>query len=860
MKILPRLTLRVLWLAMLVALSASHCCAQRLVASESETDPRVEMLLSKMTLEEKIDLLGGVGSFYIRSIPRLQIPRLGTADGPYGVRNDGPATVMAGGISLASSWDPALVERVGREIARDAQAKNKQFLLGPGVNIYRSPLNGRNFEYFGEDPFLGSKIAVGYIHGMQSEGICATVKHFLGNNSEFGRHTTDSVIDQRTLREIYLPIFEAAIKEAHVGALMDSYNLVNGEHMTQNRSFNVDLVKKEWAFRGMIMSDWDATYDSVAAANGGLDLEMPSGKFMNRDALLPALKAGTVSIATIDDKVRRILRTEVAFGWLDEDNRTPLSLYSQEGRQVAVQAAREGMVLLKNERKLLPLDKAKIKSIAIVGPDAYPAVPVGGGSAQVSAFHSVSFLEGLSDAVGDHSTVYYSRGLPTLKSVSNNTNFETEAKDGKPGLTVETYSNDSLSGSPVSTIVRPHLSLGVPPDFVTLSAVDFDTSDIPTESALSTRWTGFFTPTTAGTFDVFVQVGGFGDFGYRLYIDGKLVTDSWLYQKAAVEEKSVTFDVSPHKIVLEYRFGGRFGGPFLRAGIVKRDTWVDPEAIEFAKKADVVVLAVGFDPSTETEGMDRSFRLPPGQEELIRKVSTANPNAVVVITSGGGVDMSGWLRQVPGVLEAWYPGQEGGTALADILFGEVNPEGHLPVTFDERWEDNPSHDYYYPKQGTNQIPYGEGIFVGYRGYDHNRKKPLFPFGFGLSYTTFKYENLKIKPVECEAAIAPCYEADFTVRNTGSRPGATVAQLYISEPGAKVPRPEKELKGFVKVRLKPGEAQQVSVPLNFRSFSYWDVQEKAWHADADKFGVLVGSSSADIELKGEITLPRQVVQK
>ena len=336
-------------------------------------DQRVEDLLAQMTLEEKIDLLGGVDGFFIRGVPRLNFPRLKMADGPIGVRNFGPATAMAGGIALAATWNPALAERVGTEIGSDARAKGVHFLLGPGVNIYRAPMNGRNFEYFGEDPFLASRIAVGYIKGVQSQGVSATIKHFMGNNSEFDRHNTDSIIDERTMREIYLPVFEAAVKEAHVGAIMDSYNLTNGAHLTQNGYLNTDVAKKEWGFGGIMMSDWTATYDAVAAANGGLDLEMPSAKFMNRQNLLPAIKDGKVSVATIDEKVKRILRTAIRFGWLDRDQ-TDISIprYNQQGRLAALQGARESMVLLKNEGNLLPLDNAKSKSIAVIGPDAYP--------------------------------------------------------------------------------------------------------------------------------------------------------------------------------------------------------------------------------------------------------------------------------------------------------------------------------------------------------------------------------------------------------------------------------------------------------------------------------------------------------
>src|SRR2546425_1011701 len=332
--------------------------------SSAEVARRVDSILKQMTLEEKIDLLGGVDGFFIRDIPRLNWPRLKMADGPVGVRNFGPATAFAGGVTLAATWNPALAELVGTELGRDSRAKGVHFLLAPGVNINRAPMNGRNFEYFGEDPFLASRIAVGYIKGVQSQGVSATIKHFLGNNSEYDRHNTDSIIDERTLREIYLPVFEAAVKEAHVGAIMDSYNLTNGQHMSQNKYLLTDVVKKEWGFDGLIMSDWSATYDGVEASNGGQDLEMPSGVYMNRKNLLPAIQQGKVSVASIDDKVRCILSTAVRFGWLDR-NQTGLSIprYNLTARQVSLNTAREAITLLKNEGNLLPLNKGKIKSI-----------------------------------------------------------------------------------------------------------------------------------------------------------------------------------------------------------------------------------------------------------------------------------------------------------------------------------------------------------------------------------------------------------------------------------------------------------------------------------------------------------------
>src|SRR5882724_4968761 len=427
--------------------------------ASAEIEHRVESILNRMTLEEKIDMLGGVDGFFVRGFPRLGLPRLKMADGPIGVRNDGPATAMAAGIALAATWDSDLAQRMGREIGRDARAKGVHFLLGPGVNIYRAPLNGRNFEYLGEDPFLASRIAVSYIEGVQSQGVSATVKHYMGNNSEFDRHNSDSVIDERTMREIYLPVFEAAVKEAHVGAVMNSYNLTNGTHMTQNKYLNTDVLKGEWGFDGILMSDWTSTYDGVEAANSGLDLEMPSGKFMNKQTLLRAVQEGQVSAATIDDKVRRILRKAVEFGWLDHDQ-MDLSIprTNQQGSLVALQAARESIVLLRNEAALLPLKKERIKSVAVIGPDAYPAVPVGGGSAKVQPFAAVSIMEGFSKYLSTGAQTYYARGLPSLSELAEATSFSTALVSGQPGLRVEYFSDPDLQGTPITTGTDLHIN------------------------------------------------------------------------------------------------------------------------------------------------------------------------------------------------------------------------------------------------------------------------------------------------------------------------------------------------------------------------------------------------------------------
>jgi beta-glucosidase len=793
-------------------------------------------MLKKLTLEEKIDLIGGVDDFYIRANEKIGLPRLKMADGPIGVRNYGPSTVF-GGIGLAATWDPEMATRIGATIGQDARARGVHFMLGPGVNIYRAPMNGRNFEYFGEDPFLSARIAVGYINGMQKQGVSATIKHFLGNNSEFDRHNSDSIIDERTMREIYLPTFEAAVKEAHVGAIMDSYNFLNGVHMTQNGPLNIDLVKKEWGFPGIMMSDWTSTYNGVACANGGLDLEMPSGKFMNTATLLPAIKAGKVSEATIDDKVRRLLRVAIQLGWLERDQ-TDLSipLLNIAGKQAALEAARSGMVLLKNDGSLLPLEKGSLKSIAVIGPDAYPAQPGGGGSAEAKPFTQVSYLEGILNYVGDSAKVYYSRGIPPLDEISKHMEFSTAASGGKKGLKTEIFLNPDLSGPPA--IVRYDEYVNYEPARGGNGA----------DSTTSIRWTGFFTPSAPGQYLAFVQGPGENG-GYRLYIDKKLVLDNWKQWYAFVGEAPVTLTTGPHQIELDYYAKDGWGKTMANLGIVRPETLVTAEAKSLAARADAVIVAPGFDTASEGESGDRTFRLPPGQDELINQITAVNKKTIVVMTSGGGVDMTAWVDHVPALLEAWYHGQEGGTAVAQLLFGDFNPSGRLPISIERRWEDNVTHDSYYPKAGSTKVEYTEGVFVGYRHFDKSTVKPLFSFGYGLSYTSFAYKNLTISPPSPDQQVSVA----FDITNTGTRVGADVAEVFVGDRHAPVPRPVKELKGFTKVTLNPGETKNVTVKLDRRAFSYYDVKSHSWTVAPGDFDLFVARSAADIELTGKVTL-------
>lgn len=707
-------------------------------------EDRVEDALSRMTLREKINIIHAQSKFSAPGVPRLGIPEIWCTDGPMGVRpevlwdeweqaswtNDS-CTAMPSLTALAATWNPDMAELYGKSIGEEARFRNKSVLLGPGVNIYRTPLNGRNFEYMGEDPYLSAKMAVPYVKGVQDNGVAVCVKHFALNNNEINRHTSNPIVDDRTLYEIYLPAFKAAAQEGNAWSFMGGYNLFRGEHASYNPILMNDILKGEWNWDGAVISDWGAVHDTRTAVTGGLDMEFGSwtngltngrsnayDNYFLAEPYLKGIQEGTYSTAELDDKVRRVLR--LTFRTAMNRNRPYGSMGSDEHVAACREIGQEGIVLLRNEGDILPVDLDKTKKIAVIGENAIKMMTVGGGSSSLKARYEITPLDGIKSRVGDKAEIVYARG----------------------------YVGD------------------------------------PTGE-------------------------------YNGVVTGQDLNDSR----------------SPEEL---------------------RD-----EAVRVAKDADIVLFFGGLNKSNhqDAEDSDReTYDLPYGQNELIEAVAKANPNIVYINISGTGVAMP-WVSNVPGIVQEWYLGNETGNAIASVLFGDVNPSGKMPYTLYATLDQCGAHklgEYPgHPAKGAlgediMDIPYNEGIYVGYRFIDKNKLKPTFPFGHGLSYTTFKYGKATVD--RAEGTGDDIFTVTVPVTNTGDRPGKETVQLYVSDLKSTVDRPVKELKGFKKVSLAPGETADVTFTLSRPDFSYFDADKHQWVCEPGAFEALVGSSSGDIRSK------------
>jgi beta-glucosidase len=785
---------------------------------------RVDKLVVELNLDEKAALVAGIDLWHGPGVPRLGIPALKVTDGPSGARGEQwwgrPSANFPCGTALAATWDPALVHEIGARLGAETRRKQAHALLAPTVNIHRHPLAGRNFECYSEDPLLSARIAVGYITGVQSQGIGCTVKHFVANDSEFERMTISSEVDERTLREIYLIPFEAAVTEAKTWAIMTAYNRVNGTYASENGEL-ISILRDEWGFDGVVMSDWYGTHSTAPAAHAGLDLEMPGPPQWFGAPLAAAIRAGEVDESVLDDKVHNVLTILERSGRLDDEE-----LHAEQcvddpiDRDVARRAARESFVLLQNAGPGLPLT-GSLHTLAVIGPNADATIIQGGGSARVTPHPPVSPLAGLRARYADIE-VAHERGCFSSK--------RTPALDDRvlaQPLRVQYFAGRERAGDPVYedqsargffTYLGP-VGHGVPDEF-------------------STRTTGtVVVPETGEWTFTLVQVGR-----ARLTIDGATVVDNWrptgrsdAFMGAGSAEAAGTIALETgREYSLEVEFVPPVGFGGLQIGVrPPAPPDLMDRAIALASRADAVVCVVGTDDDWETEGNDReSMALPAPQDELVRAVAAVNPYTVVVVNAASPVEMP-WCDDVAAVLQAWFPGEEWGNALADVLSGDVSPSGKLPTTIPYRLADTPAYTNYPGERG--EVRYGEGVFVGYRWYDARDIAPRFCFGHGLSYTTFELAE----PVFDGSTLR------VRVTNTGGVAGAEVVQCYVHDVETSVARPPHELKAFAKVTLDPGESKIVELALDERAFAFWDVAAHGWTVEPGEFELRIGTSSRDI---------------
>ena len=805
-------------------------------------EARVEDLLARLTLAEKISLMAGGSAYATQPVPRLGIPALRFSDGPNGVRSNSgePATVFPTGSALAATWNPRVIEEVGQAIGREALATGVAVMLGPDVNIQREPLAGRNFESYSEDPFLAGAIGAAMVRGIQSEGVGTSVKHFVGNEQELERMRGSSNIDERTLREIYLLPFEMIVKQAHPWTVMAAYNRLNGLYMSENRRLLHDVLEGDWGFDGVVMSDWGAVHSTAAAANSGLDLEMPGpGNYFGAH-LQAAVADWQVRESAIDEAARRMVRLIIRSGALDGHSRPRGELRSARNRAAALAAAREAITLLKNEHGLLPLDRARIRTLAVIGPDADVPLYEGAGSSHVIPSRIETPLMSLRRLAGAGVRILYAKGVDNdaLPPPADARLLSPTAARAARGLAYQYFANAAFAGRPVSSGI----------------ADNFDQTLLAGQlGQMSARWEGYLWPPADGDYEFSLSQIGTG----RLYIDGRELIGP---EKGATVSTQFAFDANlqrakihllagrAHAIRVEY-VSGPSAFHYLHLGLrVPPGTIAD--AVRAARGADAAIVFVGSSRSSETEGRDRTdIALEGRQNELVEAVLGANPNTIVVLENGAPYALP-WAAHAPAIVEGYLAGEEEPDALAEILFGETDPSGKLPFTFPVRLADNPAYLYY---GGGHDANYGEGVFVGYRYYDKRELEPLFPFGHGLSYTTFRYANLRAPH---SVALGSPIQVSVDVTNTGRRAGEETVELYVGdEATTEVVRPPQELKGFEKVSLAPGETRTVSFTLQPRDLSYYGVERAGWTSTPGAHRIFIGSSSRDIRAQQafELTL-------
>jgi len=828
---------------------------------------RAEAALARLTLEEKVALLAGNGTMTLAAQPKIGlVEEFWFSDGPHTVRpelarnnfdsakrTDDHSTVLPTLVALAATWDEHLALRFGELLGREARDRGKDLLLGPGVNLLRTPLNGRNYEYLGEDPILAARLAAAYVRGVQSQDVGACVKHFAGNEQELERSGVDSIIGERALRELYLVPFEAAVVEGGALSVMNGYNRLRGEYCSHNAYLNRQVLKTDWGFPGFVVTDWGSLHDTVAGALGGLDVEMNAGDAIRyfRQPLLDAVRDGRVPAARIDDMARRVLYVMARIGKLGDRPRAVGARNTPAHQAFAREVAEQAIVLLKNDREILPLDRSRVRRLLVIGASADIRHHGGLWSAEGKSPYETTPLEGLRALLGDEVAIEHIPGpfadryeLPaesTLQTVDQRDLSRGAAQKGwrsayfpdpEPGV-----------GEPVLRGFSRRLELKRqgPPAHPALKAGDY-----------SARWSVEIEAPESGEYVLALTHEG----AARIRIDGRVVLDAW--DAPAGGERIDTARIvlqagARHLVEVDHRppaEGGRLGFGWR---LPSRRPIAPERLADRSRDADAVLFftgnRLGHGRALEGEGADRpSLALPEGDDEAIAAVLAARPDTVVINQSGAPVAMP-WVDQAGALVQYWFSGMEGGPALARVLFGHAEPAGRLPFTMPRRLEDSPAHAL--GNYGPVRVNYEEGVFIGYRWHDARDIAPLFPFGHGLGYTRFEISAPEI--LDPESRVGAPVQVRIRVTNTGKRAGSEVVQLYVGDPSPGVPRPPRELKGFRKVRLAPGESQTVDFLLQPRDFAYWDEAAGGWRVEAGDFVIQAGASSRRLSAPVTVTL-------
>lgn len=823
--------------------------------SDEQAMQLAEQTLQELTLEERVSLCHGSGTFTITDIPRVGIEHEFTmSDNSSTVATDikresfegteegkkQTATAFPSMSALGATWDRDLVWRFADALGKEARFRGKSMQLGPGVNIHRTPLCGRNWEYFGEDPAHSAKLVVPYVQALQGNDVAATVKHFVANNSEWNRYNVDVDLGERALREIYLPAFEAAVKDGGALAVMSGFNKVNGVFCSHNDHLNNQILKEEWGFKGLVVTDWGGLHDTVEGALGGTDLEMHMGSGIRhfKQPLVDAVKNGTIPEEIVNDKARRVLYVMAKTKFLGEhSDREPGAYETPEHTAIALKVAEDAITLLKNDDAVLPLDQTKVKTLLVIGDNAIREHCRGGGSARAKPKHEVSPLEGIQQLVGNKVEVQFRNvkgaddlikqipetWIKTLDPTSNRVGL------GQPAFKTEYFNNTNLEGTPVHIGYDKNIHFNK------------HTQALPeglSDNHFSIRWTATISPDRSGNY----ELGAAMDDGIRIFIDDQLVAENWKAGGRRFAKGEIQLD-QDKEYQLRVEYLEYAGAAVCEFGLMEEAVRDFSALAAEAAPADAVIYFTGNShnygtPVVESEGDDRkSMDLYKHDDLAIAAVLGAKPDAVIVNLSGSPVSMP-WVDQAKALVQYYFSGQEGGHAIANVLFGKVNPSGKLTFTIPQKLSDSPAHaldDY----NGT-RMEYKEGVFVGYRWFDAKNIEPQFPFGHGLSYTTFKVGKPKLSRAEGKVVV------NIPVTNTGKVAGAEVVQLYVAPPKSEVERPVRELKDFGKVFLQPGETKTVKMQLTKRDLSYWDTAAHDWEATRGTYRIEIGTSSRDIK--------------